>query len=109
MVLRSGPQCFYGVKELRNALQGYADAPAVPPAGAQAQSHRLTVATKNLFNSLERSAAPVVPGAFLQVHTLSTCTGFVVTNFMRSDMFISCDTSVLAAVLPVVSHWIGSV
>ena len=30
-----GPQCFYGVKELRNALQGYADAPAVPPSGTQ--------------------------------------------------------------------------
>jgi len=28
-------QCFYGVKELRNALQGYADAPAFPPSGTQ--------------------------------------------------------------------------
>ena len=60
-------QCFYGVKELRNALQEYADSPAVPPNGAQVQSHRLTVATKNLFKTLERSAAPVIPGNFLQV------------------------------------------
>ena len=31
-------QCFYGVKELRNALQGYADAPAVPPSGTQVRN-----------------------------------------------------------------------
>ena len=66
MPCRTALQCFYGVKELRNALQSYADAPAVAPAGTQVQSHRLTVATKNLFSTLERSAAPVIPGAFLQ-------------------------------------------
>ena len=60
-------QCLYGVPELRNALQRYADSPLTAPSGAEAQSHRLTVATKNLFNNLDRSAVAVVPGSFLQV------------------------------------------
>ena len=60
-------QCLYGVPELRDALQTYAPSPAAAPSGSEAQSHRLTVATKNLFSNLDRSAVPVVPGSFLQV------------------------------------------
>ena len=60
------PQCLYGVPELRSALEVYPEAPATAPSGGEAQSHRLTVATKALFKNLERSAAPVMPAGFLQ-------------------------------------------
>ena len=86
-------QCFYGVKELRDALQGYADSPAMPPSGAQAQSHRLTVATKNLFKTLERSAAPVIPGNFLQVSPWAVYQGLCLKVYWQPADTLFCAIS----------------
>ncbi|KAL4458951.1 hypothetical protein ABPG75_013816 [Micractinium tetrahymenae] len=58
--MNSTVQCLYAVPELRSSLTNYNLA-----AGMADGSHTLTVATRNLFQSLTRSAQPVPPMEFI--------------------------------------------
>ncbi len=61
-------QCFYGVKELRNALQDYADAPAVAPAETQVRYR---------FNTFESTPHPDMQSALSPTYpTLSPSPNF---------------------------------
>ncbi|CAL8463183.1 g2717 [Coccomyxa elongata] len=57
--MNSTVQCLYRVPELRQTLAAY------PVQGVPDASHKLTLATKQLFGDLERSSQPVVPMMFL--------------------------------------------
>ncbi len=65
--MNSTMQCLYAVPELRDALRAYPSDPTGPavPTRPDRIAHRLTVATKNLFASMEKSAMPVTPYPFL--------------------------------------------
>lgn len=63
--MNSTVQCLYAVPELRSSLVNYAAAPAPGLGGAADTNHTLTVATRNLFQSLTRSAQPVPPMEFI--------------------------------------------
>lgn len=58
--MNSTVQCLYAVPELRSSLTNYNSA-----AGMADSNHTLTVATRNLFQSLTRSAQPVPPMEFI--------------------------------------------
>ncbi|KAK9908278.1 hypothetical protein WJX75_005397 [Coccomyxa subellipsoidea] len=57
--MNSTVQCLYRVPELRESLAAY------PTQGVPDVSHKLTLATKQLFGDLERSSQPVTPMTFL--------------------------------------------
>ncbi|KAI7837315.1 hypothetical protein COHA_008830 [Chlorella ohadii] len=61
--MNSTVQCLYAVPELRQSLVNYAGTHA-PGLGSDG-NHSLTVATRNLFQSLTRSAQPVPPMEFI--------------------------------------------
>ncbi|PSC76595.1 ubiquitin carboxyl-terminal hydrolase 6 [Micractinium conductrix] len=58
--MNSTVQCLYAVPELRTSLASYSGASAMRDG-----NHTLTVATRNLFGSLTRSAQPVPPMEFI--------------------------------------------
>ncbi|EFN53318.1 hypothetical protein CHLNCDRAFT_25814 [Chlorella variabilis] len=61
--MNSTVQCLYAVPELRSSLTNYASSPAI--GGGADGNHTLTVATRNLFQSLTRSVQPVPPMEFI--------------------------------------------
>lgn len=64
--MNSTMQYLYAVPELRNELRSYpSDPQGTVPAGPARLAHRLTLAIKNLFASMEKSALPVTPYPFL--------------------------------------------
>eukprot|EP00887_Chlorella_sp_A99_P004167 scaffold23.g4167.t1 len=66
--MNSTVQCFYSVPELRSRLAAYAGGP-----GGDA-AHSLTLAARNLFASLTRSAQPVLPLEFILRRVVARCT-----------------------------------
>ncbi|CAM6116265.1 unnamed protein product [Calypogeia fissa] len=62
--LNSTLQCLHSVPELKSALQKYSTGNS---AETDISAHRLTLATRDIFEELDRSSYPVAPIGFLQV------------------------------------------
>ncbi|KAI3436202.1 hypothetical protein D9Q98_002256 [Chlorella vulgaris] len=63
--MNSTLQCLYAVPELRTSLTSYGPSPGMGGMGGVDGNHTLTVATRNLFADLTRSAQPVPPMEFI--------------------------------------------
>mmetsp|Transcript_5139 Transcript_5139/g.14364 ORF Transcript_5139/g.14364 Transcript_5139/m.14364 type:complete len:484 (-) Transcript_5139:163-1614(-) len=63
--MNSTIQCLYSIPELKSALANYSEAAATLPSATSESSHRLVVASKELWSQLDKSAAPVAPMRFL--------------------------------------------
>eukprot|EP00899_Mesostigma_viride_P009296 jgi/Mesvir1/18368/Mv14256-RA.2 len=60
-------QCLAAVPGLRSALEGYSENAPTQPSFESTQSHKLALATKEVFRDLATSKQPVAPFKFLMV------------------------------------------